>query len=202
MPRTSAAEAERLRIQEETIARQQEALAAERTAREDAEARERASREALDAARSAPKGEDAAERLEAELRGMNGARVLREGSKVVVVITDAFEPGSDVLKPSTEVRTAILSTAAAILRHPETRVSVVGHSDGQPINKTAAKWKDNVELSRARAASVAKAMGASGVGDERLAVDGRGSAAPRGVPARPRADRAKNRRGALLLSVS
>ena len=199
-PKPNAAEGERLRIQEETIARQQEAIVAERTAREAAEANAKASRAALDAAKSSPRGEDDAEKLETELRGIPGARVLREGSRVVVVITDAFEPGSDVMKPNTDVRTAILSTAAAILRHPETHVSVVGHSDGQPLNKSAGKWKDNVDLSKARASTVAKAMGASGVSPDRLAVDGRGAAEPMVSPEKTKADRAKNRRVEIQLS--
>jgi flagellar motor protein MotB len=189
--------------QQETIARQKDALEAERRAREATEARLRAAEEALLAAKSEPKGEDAAVKLEQELRGsvVTGAEVLREGSKVVVVLTDAFQPGSDRLKPGTDVKAALLATAAAINRHPDAQVAVLGHSDSTPLVKSVEKWGDNVGLSRARAETVAKALeGEGGVPRDRLSIDGRGEMEPLVAPETTAADRAKNRRVEIQFS--
>jgi flagellar motor protein MotB len=195
---------EQIRVQQDTIARQKEALEAERRTREATEARLRAAEEALLASKAAPKGEEAAIRLEDELRGsvVTGASVLREGAKVVVVITDAFHPGSDKLKPGTDVQAALLATGAAIARHPEAQVAVLGHSDSTPLVKSVDKWGDNVGLSKARAETVAKALeGGAGVARERLAVDGRGAMEPLVAPERSSGDRAKNRRVEIQFSL-
>jgi flagellar motor protein MotB len=203
-PPPASAMSEQVRLQQqETIARQRDALEAERQAREATEARLRAAEEALLAAKAEPKGEDAAVRLEDELRGsvVTGAEVLREGSKVVVVITDAFQPGSDRLKPAADVQAALLATGAAILRHPDAQVSVLGHSDSTPLVKSVEKWGDNVGLSRARAETVAKALeGNAGVPRDRMAIDGRGANEPLVAPEVTAGDRAKNRRVEIQFS--
>jgi flagellar motor protein MotB len=194
---------EQVRLQQETIARQRDALEAERLTREATEARLRAAEEALAAAKAAPRPEDSAMKLEDELRGSlaDGATVLREGSKVVVVFSDAFQPGSDRLKQGTEVQAALLATGAAIVRHPEAQVAVLGHSDGTPLVKSVEKWGDNVGLSRARAETVARALeSGAGVPRDRIAVDGRGSAEPIVAPERTSSDRAKNRRVEIQFS--
>jgi flagellar motor protein MotB len=139
-------------------------------------------------------GEQAAQSLAEEMKGLPGATVLVEGSKVSVIVTDCFDSGSDRLKPNPDVRTALRAASAAILRHPEAQVVVVGHTDSKPIQKSAEKWADNVALSKARAASVAKALSTDGVQAERLGVDGRGSAEMLVVPEKTAADRARNRR--------
>jgi flagellar motor protein MotB len=202
-PSATALASEQVRIQQETIARQREALEAERATREAAEARLRAAEEALAVASAPPSGEEAAIALETELRTtiVVGATVLREGNRVMVVLSDAFQSGSDRLKTGTDVQAALLATAAAISRHPEAQVSVLGHSDGQPLVKTATKWGDNVGLSRARAETVAKALEASGgIARDRLAVDGRGASEPLVAPETTAADRARNRRVEIQFS--
>jgi flagellar motor protein MotB len=202
-PAATAMASEQLRIQQETIARQRDALEAERATREATEARLRAAEEALAVAKAPPSGEEAAAALEAELRTtvVAGAAILREGNRVIVVLSDAFQSGSDRLKPGTAVQAAILATAAAISRHPDAQVAVLGHSDGTPLQKTAAKWGDNVGLSRARAETVAKALeGSGGIDRQRLAVDGRGASEPLVAPETTAADRAKNRRVEIQFS--
>ncbi len=202
-PQQSAETADRLRIQEETIARQQALISENQAERDRLAEQARAMQIALEKAKTAPTGEDSAERLEDELKGMQGARVMREGCCVLVIVTDCFESGSERLKPNPDVRAALLSSAAAILRHPEARVSVVGHSDSKPIQKTAGKWADNVDLSRARASSVANALRGGGVPVERVSdVEGRGSAEPLVAPERTASDRAKNRRVEIRFSFA
>jgi flagellar motor protein MotB len=135
-----------------------------------------------------------AQRLADELRTIPGASVLVEGAKVSVIVTDCFDSGSDRLKPHPDVRAALRAAASAVLRHPEAKVAVVGHTDSKPIQKSAERWTDNVSLSKARAESVAKAMSSDGVQRERLAVDGPGAAEMLVVPEKTAADRARNRR--------
>jgi OmpA-OmpF porin, OOP family len=128
------------------------------------------------------------------MKGVPGATVLVEGSKVCVIVTDCFESGSERLKPSPDVRAAIRATAAAILRHPEAQVAVVGHTDSKPIQKKLDKWPTNVELSKARAEQVATAISTDGVEKTRMQVDGKGAAEMLVVPEKTAADRARNRR--------
>jgi flagellar motor protein MotB len=187
---------EKLRIQEVTIKRQQELAAALRKALDESEQRRRDAETLGALPAPGPRGDDAAQRLADELKGKNlrGAVVLVEGPKVSVVIPDCFESGSDRLKPNPDVKTAILVAAGAIVRSPDARVEVVGHTDSRPLQKTVEKWGDNVGLSKARAHSVATALAGSGVPRERLGVEGRGEFEPLVMPEKTAADRARNRR--------
>jgi flagellar motor protein MotB len=189
-------EDERLQIQARTIQRQQELTAALRKALDDSEQKRKDAEVGVAPTPNAPRGDEAALRLADELKGKNlrGAVVLVEANKVSVVIPDCFESGSDRLKPNPDVKTAILVAAGAIVRSPEAKVDVVGHTDARPLQKTVDKWGDNVGLSKARAQSVATALAGSGVPRERLAVEGRGEFEPLVMPEKTAADRAKNRR--------
>ncbi len=90
----------------------------------------------------------------------------------------------------------------AIARHPEAKVSVVGHTDSQPIQRSAKKWTDNEQLSKARAEAVAAALAGDGAPRERLSVEGKGSAEPLLAPERSASDRAKNRRVEIEFAFS
>ena len=81
-------------------------------------------------------------------------------------------------------------------------MAVVGHTDSKPIQKRLDRWPTNVELSKARAETVAGALSSDGVQRERLAVDGRGSAEMLVVPEKTSADRARNRRVEVQFSFS
>lgn len=137
-------------------------------------------------------GDASARALADELKNVPGARVLVEGSSAVVVVTDSFESGSDRLKNNPDVRAALRAIAMAVSRHPSARVAVTGHSDSVPIK--VSKWRDNAELSQARAETVAKALVAGGAPRDRLSVKGVGSANPLVSPEKTAGDRAKNRR--------
>lgn len=197
-PPASPADADdpaRLATLQKTITLQREQLDLQRKEMARLADGERAKSDALDSSKTSRlDAEQAAQRLADELKGVPGATVLVEGTKVSVIVTDCFDSGSDRLKPNPDVRSALRAAAAAVLRHPEARVAVVGHTDSKPIQRSAPKWSDNVELSKARAESVAKAMSSDGVRRERLGVDGRGSAELLIVPEKSAADRARNRR--------
>jgi len=139
-----------------------------------------------------PGAEDAARKLAEELKGIPGAQVMVEGTNTVVIVTDSFGSGSDKLKPNPDVRAARRATSQAMARHPEAKVSVIGHTDSAPITKST--WESNVALSRARAEAVASAMASDGVARDRMRVDGVGPNDPLVSPEKTNSDKAKNRR--------
>lgn len=167
----------------------------------DAQLRQREADE-LAATRSRAGAETAAQRLADELKGVPGAQVLLEGSSVSVIVTDSFESGSDRLRTNPDLRAALKAVSMAMARHPEAKVAVVGHTDSQPITRSAKKWSDNEQLSRARAEAVAAAMAGDGAPRDRLTVDGKGSADPLVAPERTSGDRAKNRRVEIEFAFS
>jgi flagellar motor protein MotB len=183
-------------------------IEAERRARQDAEARVNALERRIGEFESAlhptrsgggsmPSygGDDgAAERLAAELRASTGGEVEQNGGVVIVRMCDSFRAGSEQLKQDPALNTTLMATAEALMRYPTARVAVVGHSDGQPINRTKDRWRDNVHLSRERAQTVATTLARHGVPASRIEVDGRGSVEPLAYPERTDTDRARNRR--------
>ncbi len=138
--------------------------------------------------------------LESDLRSHGGTEVVRQGDMVIVRMTDAFRSGSDLLKQDAKLVNALNATASALKRYPNSRVNVVGHSDGQPIVKTRHKWRDNRHLSQARAERVAQLLTRNGVESGRIFVDGRGAENPL-VPERSARDRAKNRRVEIMIKM-
>ncbi len=192
----------RLATLETTIQRQRELTNALQGALNESEQKRKAAQTALEQVHAGPGGEDAAAGFAEDLKAKNlrGATILVEGSRVSVVIPDCFESGSDLLKPSPDVKAAIVATAGAIVRHPEARVAVVGHTDGKPLQKTVGKWGDNVGLSKARAQTIAHALAGSGVAPARLATDGKGEFEPLVAPEKNAADRARNRRVEIQVS--
>lgn len=187
----------RLSTLETTIQRQRELTDALQGALNESEQKRRAAEAVRDVSGSGRvSGESAAAAFAEDLKAKNlrGATVLVEGNRVSVVISDCFESGSDHLKPSPDVKAAIVATAGEIVRHPEATVVVVGHTDSKPLQKTVGKWGDNVGLSRARAETVARALGGTGVPAARLRTDGKGEFEPLVSPEKNAADRARNRR--------
>lgn len=87
-----------------------------------------------------------------------------------------------------------LQTVAAAMREVPGRVTVTGHTDDQPIRSL--QYRDNVELSRARASSVAQIL-ERGTGG-RIGVNGAGSALPLYQPPDTPANRARNRRVEII----
>ena len=194
-PPPSADDQFRLDTLQTTIDRQRQQLELQRQEMARLDAEQKAKALALDqATKTKVDAEQAAQKLADEMKGVPGATVLVEGPKVCVIVTDCFESGSERLKPSPDVRAAIRATAAAILRHPEAQVAVVGHTDSKPIQKKLDKFPTNVELSKARAEQVATAITTDGVDKTRLQVEGKGAAEMLVVPEKTAADRARNRR--------
>lgn len=179
------------------------ALEAKRQLAEKAEADLRAREDAAAlATRSRVDAETSAQKLADELKGVPGAQVLLEGSSVSVIVTDSFESGSDRLRTNPDLRAALKAASMAMARHPDAKVAVVGHTDSQPIQRSAKKWSDNEQLSKARAEAVAAALASDGAPREKLTVEGKGSADPIVAPERTAGDRAKNRRVEIEFAFS
>ena len=101
-----------------------------------------------------------------------------------------FGSGEDQLKPA---GTDALKQVGAILEdYPEYNVAVDGHTDNRPIrSELKKKFPTNMELSEARAANAAKALGEGGL--SAVITHGYADTRPE-VPNTTEAGRAKNRR--------
>jgi len=87
---------------------------------------------------------------------------------------------------------AVAQKAREIVRsYPRARIIVVGHTDSDPIRKS--KWRDNDQLSLARATAVANELIAKGLAAGSVQTQGMGARAPV-VSNATRAGKAKNRR--------
>lgn len=104
----------------------------------------------------------------------------RRGELVVDVAGDVlFDPGSIVLK-STARKT--LDQVASVIesRYAGNTIRVAGHTDSDPINKTAGKYKDNEELSAQRALAVERYLVGRGVPSGRVYAAAYGASEPKG----------------------
>lgn len=101
-----------------------------------------------------------------------------------------FGSGEDQLQPA---GTNALKQVGAILKdYPEYKVAVDGHTDNRPIRSALKKkFPTNMELSQARAANAAKALGEGGL--NAVATHGYADTKPE-APNTTEAGRAKNRR--------
>ncbi len=136
-----------------------------------------------------------------DLRAQSNADVMRDGDLVIVRVTNSFQAGSDALRKDLDVRSTLNATATALSRYPAASVSVVGHSDTDPIRVTKHKWKDNDQLSLARAQRVASELARNGVDQNRISIDGRGAREPLIAPERSRSDKARNRRVEIMIRL-
>ncbi len=104
-----------------------------------------------------------------------------------------FGPGQATL---TSTKSAELDRIVATLKsaHRGARVQVIGHSDGDPINKSKNKWKDNYELSNARAQAVKQYLVSHGIAAAEVETQGVGFDRPLVSPEKSKADKARNRR--------
>lgn len=97
-----------------------------------------------------------------------GSSTNARGQIVVDVAGDVlFDPGSIVLK-STARRT--LDSVASVLsdRYSSNFIRIAGHTDTDPIRKTADKYKDNEELSAQRALAVERYLAGKGIDKDRM----------------------------------
>lgn len=128
--------------------------------------------------------------IEVESRA-SGDVVMRLNAK------ELFTPGSADLSPAGQ--RVLTKVADTVRRYPDLRLSVEGHTDDTPLKKTAARWKNNLNLSIARAISVRKYLNERGsVDDDRMRVVGYGDTRPL-VPNKDETSRSKNRRVEIVL---
>jgi len=114
------------------------------------------------------------------------------GGRTVITLTgpdDLFASGSAVMN---DAYADTVKRIAAALNQVPGRVTVVGHTDDQPLHSF--RYRDNYELSRERAASVVSVLRQTIDNPARLAIDGAGSSRPKFRPETDPANRAKNRR--------
>lgn len=109
--------------------------------------------------------------------------------------TILFAPGKAVLKKETS---AELDHILSVLqqKYAGKEISVVGHTDSDPIKKSP--WKDNWELSAQRALSVARYLIKRGISEDRIQAAGCGPARPIASNATA-AGKTKNRRVEIVV---
>jgi chemotaxis protein MotB len=129
--------------------------------------------------------------IEVETRA-NGEVVMRVNSK------ELFASGSaDLTGPGQKV---LMKVADTVKKHPDYRISVEGHTDDTPLKKTAPRWKNNLNLSIARAISVRTFLNERGkIPESRMSVVGHGDTKPL-VHGKTEEARARNRRVEIVLS--
>ena len=132
--------------------------------------------------------------------GGGGVSQHSDGSIHLTVAGSAlFEPGKAELKPSSH---AVLMKIASTIksRYPNNYLRIEGHTDSTPIVHSKEKFKDNMELSLARATSVYTFLSAQGgIPSKRMYTAGYGEHQPIKFPEKTAADRAANRRVEIVI---
>jgi len=98
--------------------------------------------------------------------GKNGNVVLNVGEDLL------FRKGRADL--TSKGKKTVKSLAEIFKKHPELKIIVLGHTDKDPIRKTKYLYKDNWDLSVARASTVVRELLKNGVEPERLTAAGKG----------------------------
>ena len=114
-------------------------------------------------------------------------------SVVTILASDLFRSGSADVNTSHVVT---LDRIAAALNQVPGRVMVVGHTDDQAV-RSLLRYRDNNELSRERAVSVAQVLQRTVLIPARITWQGVGSSQPIAVGSDP-ASRARNRRVEII----
>jgi flagellar motor protein MotB len=132
----------------------------------------------------------------------SGVSVKESGDAVTLTLPNKvlFRSGSAQLQKSAK---RALDQSAALIKNElrDASVSVVGHTDNKPIRRTKHLWKNNQELSVARARSVAAHLRKSGVASSRINIRGMGAAKP--VASNKTAKgRALNRRVEIVINMT
>ena len=114
------------------------------------------------------------------LEGIDATYDPKSGNVTVNLPGDVlFGPGDATLKQSAQ---ATLDKIAAAIKkdYSGKRIFVDGHTDTDPIKRTADKWKDNFDLSYARAKAVMSYLAGKGISEKQLAVRAFGPNQPKG----------------------
>ena len=135
------------------------------------------------------------DRQAADLRGSignNNITVTNNGQFLVVNMPQdvLFATDSASLRP--DLTRDINAVAGSLLRYPNSRIEVIGHTDDTGSNAY------NQDLSQRRAVSVSNILRDNGVPGSRLSAFGRGEDAPIASNATP-AGRAQNRRVEIII---
>jgi len=131
--------------------------------------------------------------LETGLEGEGGVYDPSKGTITVPLASDVlFDSGKATLKTESKAK---LNRIAGIIkqRYGNKEVSVVGHTDTDPIKKS--KWQDNWELSAQRALAVTRYLVSQGITAEHLIASGRGEFHPTG------AKKTENRRVEIVVHM-
>jgi type VI secretion system protein ImpK len=110
-------------------------------------------------------------------------------TRVRLLIPNLFTSGSETINPAA---VPVLRAVATAANQVPGRLIVVGHTDDQPVRSL--RFGDNVQLSRARAQSVADLLRSMLAHGEGIQVQGRGDTQPLATPVDSPQNRARNRR--------
>jgi chemotaxis protein MotB len=121
---------------------------------------------------------------------------MRDG-KVYVSMSDKllFKSGSDAVEPKGQE--ALKKIAEVMIKNLDIGMAIEGHTDSIPIKTN--RFKDNWDLSVARATSVVRILTTNGVDPDRLTASGKGEFSPKASNS-TKEGRAANRRTELVLS--
>jgi len=124
-----------------------------------------------------------------------GLSVLEQPDRAIVTLlaTDLFASGSATPNAAYD---AMIGRVSAALNQVPGRVLVEGHTDDQPLRSL--RYRNNFELSRERAVSVARVLQRTLDNPARLEWTGVGSSEPRYTPASTPENRARNRRVEII----
>jgi flagellar motor protein MotB len=126
-------------------------------------------------------------------------RTTKDGSRrVAVVLQNSFPPGSDDLSRNTDAVKAVVNLSRMVKgSYPNSRISIEGHTDSDPIRKS--KWASNEALSEARASAVEKIMTGVGIPSGQIQTTGQGARMPIAKGSTARA-KAQNRRVEIYIA--
>jgi chemotaxis protein MotB len=157
----------------EALTREKGALAASMT---DAYARlQELNRQRLAAEQRAATFQSLVQKLQAMISTGQLEVVIRQGRMLIVMPNDVlFDSGRTQIKP--QGRTALAAVAGALATVRDRRFTVVGHTDDVPIHN--ARFRQNWDLSTARAVEVALFLIDSGLKPETLGAAGHGEHDP------------------------
>jgi flagellar motor protein MotB len=125
----------------------------------------------------------------------NGVEAIDTAEGYVMTVSSdlLFAPGSADL--SSKAAKSLKTVADKIKQDfPNNQIRVAGHSDSNPIKRTADKWRDNFDLSGERAYQVLAQLEKLGVTDKQLHFAGYGEHVPRVA-----GNLAKNRRVEVIV---
>ena len=116
-----------------------------------------------------------------------------ERTLITLTATDLFASGSANINSSYQ---SLVRDIGQALNQVPGRILVIGHTDNQPLRSL--RFKDNYELSRARALQVADLIRAVVSDGSRIEAAGKGALEPRYEPADDPGNRARNRRVEII----